>query len=211
LFHWSLALAFALCWYTAETQQMDLHLWSGYAILGLLAFRIYWGVVGASTARFATFIRGPAAIGAYVRTLGARDGGGGAAPVGHNPLGALSVAALLALLVVQTALGLFAVDVDGLNSGPLSNFVDFDTGRLAARLHHLAFNLLLALIALHLTAIAFYLLVKRDNLIGPMISGRKSAAGGAGDDARFAPLWRIAPGLLVAAALVALVMRGFKF
>jgi len=251
LFHWTLAAAFAFCWYTAENDQMAWHRWSGYAILGLLAFRIYWGLVGASTARFANFVKGPRAIGAYLRALaGARGAPAARLPdshlqIGHNPLGALSVIALLALLIVQTILGLYAVDVDGIESGPLSQYVDFDTGRAAAKLHHLAFNALLVLVGLHLSAIAFYLFIKRDNLIGPMVSGRKTtpdapgaanvtstrdasdaagapgapnAAGAPGAPsvgagragAAFAPLWRLLPGLAIAAALVAAVMKGFK-
>jgi cytochrome b len=205
LLHWALAILFAISWYTAENTLMELHRWSGYAVIGLLVFRLYWGLVGSSTARFAGFVKGPKAIFGYLRGL---SGAAGAPAIGHNPLGALSVIALLALLAVQTGLGLFAVDVDGIESGPLSYLVSFDVGRAAARAHHLVFNILLALVVLHIAAIAFYLIAKRDNLIGPMITGRKAIAA---PGARFAPLWLIAPGLILAGALVYGVMNGFRF
>src|SRR5690242_6646079 len=120
--HWFMALLFGLSWWTAETGHLEWHRWSGYGLLGLLVFRILWGFFGSSTARFAQFLRGPREIVAYVR------GRWSLAP-GHNPLGALSVLTLLLLLLAQVTLGLFAVDIDGIESGPLSSHVSFGTGR----------------------------------------------------------------------------------
>ena len=166
LFHWSIVLLVGFSWWSAETGQMDWHYKSGLTALVLLVFRILWGFVGGSTARFARFIKSPMTATAYLRR--SKD-----APVrgGHNPLGGYSVIAMLLALVIQVGTGLFAVDVDGIESGPLSYLVDFDQGRSAAAVHHLAFTLVQVLIVLHLLAIAYYRLRGR-RLIVPMITGR---------------------------------------
>ncbi|MEM5516220.1 cytochrome b/b6 domain-containing protein [Henriciella sp. AS95] len=174
LWHWLIAALIPAMWYTAEEHMFGLHRTLGIVLVGLLAFRLVWGVIGSRTARFTALIRAPAAIAGYAIYLlrpGYRPG------VGHNPLGALSVIALMLALVAQTISGLFAVDTDGLNSGPLSRFVSFGFGRDAADFHEASFNILLALIALHLAAIAFYLLAKKTNLISPMVTGKARVDG----------------------------------
>lgn len=170
LFHWALVALVAGSWWSGEERDFEWHRPAGYAILALLLFRIVWGFVGSTTARFSDFLRGPGAIAAHIR-------GRLPAKAGHNPLGGWSVAAMLVLLLAQVGLGLFAVDVDGLDSGPFSYLVDFDTGRWAAEMHHLVFNLLLAVIALHILAIAYYRVVKRENLVKPMVSGTRDWPG----------------------------------
>lgn len=207
LTHWSLAILVAFSWWSAESEKMDWHRWSGYAVLGLLVFRLFWGFAGSSTARFSGFVKGPAAVLAYARTLGARAPSQAA---GHNPLGALSVLALIAALIAQVGFGLFAVDVDGLESGPLSHLVEFDTGRAFAELHETSFNVLLALIGLHLAAVAFYLVYKRENLIRPMVTGWRAVAG-APADVRFAPAWRALVGIALAVAVAWFVAKGLRF
>ena len=97
---------------------------------------------------------------------------------GHNPLGALSVLVLLGLLLTQIVLGLFAVDVDGIESGPLSTYVSFDTGRVAAEWHEALFDVLLWLIGLHVAAVLFYLLYKKENLVGTMLHGMRAFPSG---------------------------------
>lgn len=202
LFHWALVLLIAFSWWSGEARRMDWHRYSGYAVLGLLAFRILWGFVGSSTARFAGFLRSPAATLRYLR--GERVG------VGHSPLAAWSVLAMLGLLALQVGLGLFAVDVDGFESGPLSDRVSFEAGRQAAEWHDLVFNAMLALIALHVAAVVAYLLFRRDNLIRPMITGSRPAGEG---DAPMQPGSRL--GLAVCVALAALgawaVAKGLRF
>jgi cytochrome b len=89
--------------------------------LGLVIFRLIWGFVGGSTARFSDFIRGPRGVAAYVRDLVA--GRTDRAVIGHNPLGGWSVAAMLVLLAVELGLGLFSIDVDGDQAGPLAKFI----------------------------------------------------------------------------------------
>jgi cytochrome b len=195
--HWSLVVLIGFAWWSAETDHMDWHKLAGYAVLALLVFRIVWGVVGSGSARFASFVKGPAATLAYVRSLPSRAH---ADTPGHNPLGAWSVLAILATLVLQVVTGLFSVDVDGVESGPLSDRVDFDTGRLFAKIHHLSFSALEALVVLHLAAIVFYAAYKRADLVRPMLTGRRRFA--RDPELAFAPVW-LAVLVAAAAAVVA--------
>jgi cytochrome b len=199
LIHWSFALLMPALWWTWKYDWLWLHELLGYVTLGLLAFRLYWGFFGSSTARFASFVKGPRAIWAYLR-------GSGAESPGHNPIGALSVVILLGLMIAQVVIGLFTQDVDGIESGPLTYLVSYETTDWARHWHGLLFNILLGFIVLHLCAIAFYQLVKRDNLVGPMLTGRKQMA--AGTPPRFAPWWRIAVGAAVSAGLAYWVSLG---
>jgi cytochrome b len=128
---------------------------------------------------------------------------------GHNPLGALSVVAILIFLVAQVSLGLFAVDIDGLESGPLSHLVEFETGRLAAEWHELTFRVLQVLVVLHVAAVVFYLVWKRQNLITAMITGRRAFAADPG--LKFAPWWSLAIGAAIAVAVAWLISKGLRF
>lgn len=208
LVHWGWVGLFAFSWWSAETHRMEWHRWSGYAVLTLLLFRLYWGFAGGSTARFADFVRGPRAFLAYLKTLHQRPG---LVSAGHNPMGGWSVLLLLALLLLQTGSGLFAVDTDGIESGPLARYVSFGTGRDLAGLHELSFDLLLAAVGLHLAAIAFYGLYKRENLVAAMLSGRKTFLDQPSRTLQTVPAWRAVLGVLVAAGIVALIARGFAF
>ena len=201
LFHWLIVGLVAFSWWTAEEHIFDWHKASGLAIVGLLVFRIYWGFAGPETARFGQFIRGPRAIFSYAGSL---FGPTHKLAFGHNPLGGLSVAAMLVALAAQVVLGLFAADTDtGLDAGPLSRFVSYDFAETAGDLHEDAFNILLILIGLHLSAILFYLIFKRANLIGPMITGRRTqGVTGRADGLAKVPLWRLALGVVIAAAVV---------
>ena len=166
LFHWALVVLVALSWWTAETGRDSLHLWFGYGVLFLLFFRILWGFAGSSTSRFAAFIRGPRAVVQYVRS-------GFRWPLaGHAPLGALSVLALLVLLVAQVGTGLFAMDEDGLFGGSLAHLASVGTSDRLTELHEDMFDWLLILIGLHILAILLYRLVLGRKLLGPMITGR---------------------------------------
>jgi cytochrome b len=199
----------ATSWWTAENGELEYHRYSGYALLGVLCFRIYWGVFGSSTARFANFIRGPRAVFAYLRPTPVTNQPPTVQP-GHNPLGALSVIALLALLFAQVLLGLFAVDVDGIESGPLSFYVSFDTGRACAELHEELFDVLVWFIALHVLAVLFYQFYKRQNLIGGMLHGKQSFDQ-APSPVKFASGIRLIIGIAIAALLVWLTTRAFQF
>jgi cytochrome b len=210
LVHWLLVALLCFSWWTATESQMQWHRFSGYAIFTLVLFRIYWGFVGSVTARFAQFVRGPAVIISYSRSIFQRSS---ISETGHNPLGGWNVVILLTLLFSQVLLGLFAVDVDGIESGPLSYLVSFETGRAAAKLHERVFHLLEVLIALHLAAILFYRFYKRQNLTAAMIVGTKrlplssAAAGG-----RLTYSWRAATiGLIISALLVSAVASGLRW
>ncbi|MES2147885.1 MAG: cytochrome b/b6 domain-containing protein [Pseudomonadota bacterium] len=165
LFHWVLVGLIGFSFYAVKSGHVDWHIYSGFAILSLLIFRLLWGVVGSSTARFANFVRGPSTVLAYLR------GSSGWKGAGHTPLGALSVLALLGALLVQVGLGLFAVDGDGLNEGPLAHFISVDSSDRMRGLHEAWFTIVLAMIVLHLGAILFYRLFRKQKLTSAMITG----------------------------------------
>lgn len=170
LFHWTLVILMIAQWLTAENSEtMAYHVWGGYAVLALVLFRLIWGFVGSDTARFGDFLRGPGAALEYAKALRR-----GETPhyLGHNPMGGWSIVAMLALLLIQAGTGLFAND-DILIEGPLYAWVSKGTSDWLTSIHKLSFNLLLLVIAVHISAVLFYLLVKRENLIHPMLSGRK--------------------------------------
>ena len=194
LFHWLLVVLIAAAWWTGEEEDLVWHYRIGIAVLMLVLFRLIWGIIGGSTARFTRFLRGPRAIASYLR-------GRSPLAVGHNPLGALSVLALLGLVSLVIALGLFATDDDGLDPGPLSHLISYEAAEQAQALHETAFDLLLVMVAIHVAAILYYLLFRRDNLIGPMLTGSRDAPEGA-EPLRPAPPWRTVFAI-VAATLVA--------
>jgi cytochrome b len=199
--HWLLAVLIPFSWWAAKSDHLPWHRMSGYVILGLLVFRLIWGFAGSPTARFGRFLKGPAAIAAYLR-------GQARAAVGHNPLGGWSVIALLAVTAVQVGLGLFSVDEDSVEAGPLSSLVSFDTGRAIAHLHHRLFWGLAGLIVLHLTAIAIYAL-RGANLVRPMITGVATVAPRT-EVPPLARLWRAVPAAAAAAAVAWFVAHGLK-
>lgn len=203
LFHWLLIPLMAFSWWSAEEGRLDWHRLSGYAVLTLIVFRLAWGVIGSDTARFSRFLKGPRGIGAY---LGKKSD---EPTLGHNPLGGWSVLAMLLLLAAQVVLGLFAIDVDGIESGPLAVFVSFEQGRIAAEAHHLTFNILLALIALHVLAVIYYALFQRQNLIGPMITGRKALAADPARAPKIAPFWLAIIVILLSAGLAYAASQAF--
>lgn len=164
LFHWLLVGCVIGAFVTAKIggNAMVWHGRLGLAILGLLVFRIVWGLVGPTYARFAQFVRGPGAIRAYLR--GQWQG------QGHNPFGALSVLALLGVLSLQAATGLFAND-DIAFEGYLYALVGSELSGQITGIHHLLEKALMLLVLLHVGAIVFYARVKKHNLVKPMLSG----------------------------------------
>ncbi len=173
VFHWAL-VAFGIASVTTGYiggAWIEWHARSGYAVLALLLFRLVWGVVGGHWSRFRRFLYSPAATWAYLR--GARH------PdqlIGHNPLGALSVWALLLVLLAQVGSGLVSDDEISF-TGPLNRFVSSKSG-LAATWYHKEVGqwLMIGLVALHVGAVLYYLWVKRENLIRPMLGGDKQVA-----------------------------------
>lgn len=177
LCHWLLAASVAAALVTGQIggHLIDWHGRLGLLIVGLVVFRIVWGFVGSTYARFAQFFPRPARIVAYL--AGAWRG------EGHNPLGALSVFALIFLLLAQVATGLFASD-DIAFTGPLYTLASNTLSERLTRLHHLLADGLIVLVLLHIAAIVFYLHGKKQNLVKPMLTGWKEDAGGEAESAR---------------------------
>ncbi|HWQ39824.1 MAG TPA: cytochrome b/b6 domain-containing protein [Burkholderiales bacterium] len=171
LFHWALVLLLISQIVTASIggNAMEYHKLGGYAILTLVLFRLAWGVLGTRHARFADFVRGPRAVVEYARVLLA---GGHRAYPGHNPLGGWSVMLMLASLLVQTGTGLFADD-EIMTTGPLEKYVTDDTASLLTAIHEINAAVLVALVVVHVAAVLYYLVGRKENLIRPMITGRK--------------------------------------
>ena len=201
LFHWAIVLLIPALWWTEHKDKLELHIQLGEGLLGLVLFRLLWGVMGSSTARFASFVRGPAAVWRYVR-------GQAGKAIGHNPVGGWSVLVMLLLLVIEVGLGLFVGDEDGIYGGPLSDLVDYDFGRSLAEWHETIFYVLLGFIALHIAAILYYLLVQRDNLVTPMVSGRKPVEA-PGEAMIPAPAWRFLIAAVLSAGLTLVVVYRF--
>lgn len=170
LFHWALTVCVVAAVITAQIggAAMDWHFRIGYTVFTLLLFRLIWGIVGGHWSRFSTFLYRPAQILAYIK--GHKDPLG----VGHNPLGALSVFALLGFLALQVASGLFSDDEISA-TGPLVAFVS-STWVANATYYHAEIGklILIALVTLHVLVIGLYFLKKRENLVSPMITGDKT-------------------------------------
>lgn len=209
LFHWGIVLLIISAWISYRYAEsfndylLKWHRWNGLAILTLLVWRLMWGFAGSSTAHFASFVRGPRAVLGYARDLFSNQ------PrrfLGHNPLGALMVLAMLATLLAQACLGLFTVEHNGLTAGPLYRLVSTATTKWASHWHHVVFeNVLLPLIAIHIAANILYGLVKREPLIQAMLTGRKPVAPYEDEDTARQPprvLLRAAALLALSAALV---------
>lgn len=201
--HWSFVVLVPIMWWTAENSEMRWHMRAGTLLLALLLFRILWGFFGSSTARFTSFVKGPGAVIAYLRGIWDKHG----EVLGHNPAGGWSVVALLLVLSTQVTLGLFAGDPFDGATGPLNDLVGVSTAGQFTDWHELLFNVILALVGLHVAAIAFYLMGLGDNLIGAMISGKRDASE---VPAAMAPVpaWRAFACAAVAAGVAAWVYNG---
>ncbi len=200
VFHWGLVLAVVTLFVTGKLggNWLEWHKRAGFLVIGLIVFRLLWGFVGGHHARFASFVRGPKAIIDYIR-------GKSSESIGHNPLGALSVLAMLAVLAFQAGSGLFAND-DIMLEGPYASVVGKEMSDLLTRLHKLNSWLIVGLVSLHVVAIAFYFFRKKTNLTTPMLTGRKVVS--APLPASNSPAW-LAPVLivLVTATVYLLVKR----
>lgn len=184
LFHWSLVALIAGAWFTAENGWIDWHFRCGYAILALLLFRLVWGFVGSDTARFVRFVKSPVAALAHLAHITKREPD---TEIGHNAAGGLMVLAMLALILVQVGLGLFSTD--GIfTDGPLAYLVGPDLSDRITGWHEFNFNLILAAVVLHVAAILTYAVLKRHDLVRPMVTGLKKLPAGLAAP-RMAPLW----------------------
>lgn len=194
LFHWGLVASVSVALLTGKLggSWMALHGKAGLAIVGLLVFRLVWGFWGSQTARFFYFVPRPSQIIAYLR--GHWQG------LGHNPLGALSVLALLSFLLIQAALGLFGND-DIAFTGPLAALVQDDLALTLTGLHRRLAYGLYGLLALHLAAIFFYVVVRKAPIVRPMVTGHHTAPAGT-QEPRRAGRFALVIALLLAAASV---------
>lgn len=205
IFHWVLVVLVVVCYVSGDNGRFDVHVPAGQALLVLVLARVLWGFAGSEPSRFRAFVRPLREVASYLPTLAKRAPG---RHPGHNPLGGLSVVAMLLALLLQAGLGVFAVDVDGLHEGPLSFVVSYDAARTAADLHGRLVDVLLVLVGLHLAAILFHRLYKHERLVKPMVTGW-AVLPGAGDRPapRLVSDWRA---LLVLAAAAAVVLGGFE-
>ena len=172
-FHWLLLVCFLGSWITAESgiEWATTHQWFGYTTLGLIVFRVCWGLIGPRFSRFSQFIRGPKAVWTSVLELGQRSP---ANHLGHSAIGGWATLVLLTLVTVQATSGLFVSD-DIFNAGPYNSAVTQEQANTLGWIHHTNFNVLQAFIGVHLIAILWYWIGKNHNLIKPMISGYKYA------------------------------------
>ncbi len=206
LFHWLLVALFVALWITGTNDMFDWHMWIGRVVLMLIVFRVAWGLVGSRHSRFSDFVVGPKAGVVHLREIlriavrGAA-GGDGTHRTGHTRLGGWMILVMLALLLAQTLSGLFATD-DITVYGPLNHLVSSRTARILSVYHSIAFNVILALVVIHIAAAFFYLIRKRENLIWPLITGRTMVPTEAtAREDKFASPW-LALALLIAAALI---------
>jgi cytochrome b len=204
LFHWSFVIAFFTCWISGQTGNMDLHYQSGMVLVGLVIFRVLWGLVGSPTARFSHFLRAPSAALVYLRQHLLRRLPSHS--FGHNAAGGLMVAVLIGLVGLQTLSGMTSTD-DVLFDGPLYGRLPDWLDRPLEKYHALLANVLLALALLHILVIVLYRLLKRENLVRAMVLGRARLPPSVarmveqGGQTKSAPVWRALVCAVIAAAV----------
>jgi cytochrome b len=201
VFHWLLVLTIIALYVTAKlgTDWTPWHMRLGKFMIGLLIFRLIWGLIGPRHARFSNFIRGPGTVLQYLK--------GCIKSVGHNPLGAGMVVLMLVLLLVQVTTGLFSTD-DIVWTGPYFPSVSHDLAEKLTAIHHLNFKFIEAAVALHLCAIAYYHFVKKERLVPAMFHGRKPASYVPEQEAiASSQLWKALLVIVVAVACVYLLQH----
>jgi cytochrome b len=201
LFHWLTAALVAAAYATWRLNWMDWHARAGYALLALVVFRLLWGIFGSETARFARFLASPRLAAQHLARLFRREPDRQA---GHNPAGGWMVVALLSLLLGETLSGIY-VNNDVADEGPLTELVPVSIANLITALHDIFWQALLAAVALHVLAIFVYWAVKRQNLVLPMITGRKTLPPGVRPPSLAGAsraLFLLGGSVLIAAALV---------
>jgi cytochrome b len=211
LFHWALVLVLAAGWASYEYKEaigdntMQWHRYNGYAALILIVWRLMWGIVGSSTSRFRVILTWPWNAARYgVDLVRGRQ----RKFLGHNPLGSYMVLALLAAVTFQTVLGLLSTEHNYLTWGPLSHLVGDETGKLVTRWHRQFFDILLILVAIHVTANILYGLIKKEPVVKAMVTGRKPAADYADASAAAIPSTVILRALACLALAAAVVLGG---
>lgn len=173
IFHWALVITIFGSWYTSEQDNglIDLHLTFGYVTLGLITFRVLWGVWGTKHSQFKNFVPTPYRLISYLKK---EERSQTTHSAGHNPAGSLMVVFMLTLILLQAISGLFMND-DIFTSGPYYGVVDGDIEAVLVYIHRNSFDFILGAIALHILTIMFYKKVKKKSLVLPMITGKKSS------------------------------------
>jgi cytochrome b len=200
LFHWLFAGAFATAWLTRDDRLLHVHVFAGYLLAGMVAFRLLWGLVGSRHSRFRDFACGPRAAFAYLRAVPA-----GRAPrrLGHNPAGSWAILGLLALGSGLSLSGLLTLGGEE-GHGPLAGWIGFAAGDRAHRIHEFLAWTMLALVAAHLIGVVAESLLHRENLAAAMIHGRKRSQGDRDDVPALRPV-----ALLIAMAVAGGAWAGF--
>ena len=172
LFHWLLVALFLFSFFSGKMKGnwMEWHLYSGYTILALLLFRIVWGFVGSTHARFGSFLAGPSAGLSFAKKLFSKSPAHNA---GHNPIGGWMVIVLLLSLLLQAGTGLFAND-DISIEGPLYKFVSKELSDRLTTIHYYNFNVLFFLAISHIAAVLFHVFVKKENVVSAMFTGTRN-------------------------------------
>lgn len=201
-FHWSIVALVVAQYLSGEFHLLSMrwHYLLGYALLGLVVFRLIWGIVGAQTSRFSQFVRGPVTVARYaVASLR----GTATHSVGHNPLGGWSVVVLLTLLALQAGSGLWTTD-DVTESGPLVDAAGASWVRLASSIHAWTRYALALFVVLHVVAVVLHRVRGGEDLVGPMLHGEKALP--ADPQLKFAPVWVAVLAAVVAAGVVVAVL-----
>lgn len=190
LFHWLLVIGFFLQWLTGEylDDAIDWHFTIGYCMLGLILFRLTWGVIGTRYARFKSFIFPPKEILQYAKSLPNKNS---ETYAGHNPIGGIAVLVMLLMIGLQALSGLFVSD-DIFSEGPYRSVANQSVTEIMEFIHFNFFDFILAIVALHILAVLFYQFYKKQTLINAMIHGKKQL------DANPIPSSKLWAGLLVA-------------
>ncbi|GAC1345011.1 MAG: cytochrome b/b6 domain-containing protein [Acetobacteraceae bacterium] len=168
LFHWLIVILVVISYVSVQKEWIQVHYFSGYTMLTALLFRLAWGIFGSETSRFSKFLRSPGLAFRHLASFRAREPD---REIGHNAAGGWMVLVMLLALAVQATTGLFSGDPDG--QGPLGHLVQRPTQKLLTLVHHINFNVILALVSLHILAIIAYATVKRHDLVRPMVTGKK--------------------------------------
>ena len=201
LFHWGVVVLIAVSFASAKAGWMHVHLISGFTMLGALVFRFIWGFAGSETARFSRFLKSPIAGLTHLSRLFRREED---REIGHNAAGGWMVLLMLLLLAGQVGTGLCAnTDEDYMVDGPLAKYVGKAWSDRLSEVHSINFWVILGVIVLHLLAVAAYAVFKGQNLVRPMISGKKRLPGAMRAPRMASPLRAIVVGIVAAAVAVA--------
>jgi len=173
VFHWLLVSLIIFQWVSTELfdDMIEAHMLGGYAVLAVIIFRILWGFFGTKYSRFNNFLYPPSEVQQYAKSI---TNSSSTAYFGHNPLGGLSVVLMILLISAQAITGLFMTD-DILSNAPYYSTVSDELQKTMSSLHHLTFDLLIIVIGMHLVAVVFYQLYKKQKLVQSMVHGRKAA------------------------------------